>query len=103
MDHSPMLKSQLMAISGVTKVYYNPSVNTKMEYPCIRADLARRDAVYANNEKYIRDESYTVTFITRDSKTAPAVLDQLDGFRYSSFDRSYVTDGLHHYVYRITY
>lgn len=103
MDHSPQLKAHLKKISGINKVYFNPPEGTKLEYPCLKANLRRRDAVYANNKKYIKDESYVIYFITRDSKTAPAVMDQLEELPFCTFDTSYVKDGLHHYVYKINY
>lgn len=103
MDHTQQLKTALKKIDGLNKIYFNPSINTKLEYPCIKVSLARRDATYADNKKYIKGESYTMIFITRDSKTAPLVMDQLEELPYCTFDRPYVTDGLHHYVYKISF
>lgn len=103
MDHRPILQTTLMNIKGVKHVYFDPPTGTRMEYPCIRFALARRDSAYANDKKYIKGESYVITFITKDAVTATKVCDQLEELPYISFDRSYVNDGLHHYVYRKSY
>lgn len=103
MDHRAILQTTLENIKGVKHVYYEPPVNTKMEYPCIRFSLADRNAVFADNRKYIKGESYTVIFITRDVVNAPKVLDQLEDIALCNFDRPYIADGLHHYVYTKNY
>jgi hypothetical protein len=103
MDHRPILQTTLMSIKGVKHVYFDPPTGTKMEYPCIRFSLAGRDSEYANDKKYIKGESYVITFITKDPVTATKVCDQLEELPYISFDRPYIADGLHHYVYRKSY
>lgn len=99
MDHRPQLQKTLETIKGVKNVYFDPPVGTRMEYPCIRFSLADRSAIHADDKKYIKRESYTITFITRDASTAPKVLDQLEEIAFCNFDRPYIADGLHHYVY----
>ena len=103
MDHSPKLKEDLKKILGVNKVYYEPPTDVKLTYPCLKANRSRRDVKYASNKPYIKDESFTIYFITRDVKTAPAVLNQLEELPYCTYDTEYIADGLHHYVYKITY
>lgn len=99
MDHRPQLQITLEAITGVKKVYFQPTNNTRLEYPCIKFNLSDRTAVYADDRKYIKGESYTITFITRDATTAHEVLDQLEEIALCNFDRPYAADGLYHYVY----
>lgn len=100
MDHRPQLQTTLQAIKGIKGVYFSPSVNTKMDYPCIRFSLNDRSAIYADDKKYIKGESYTITFITRDAVKAHEVCDQLEDIPLCYLDRPpYVSEGLHHYVY----
>lgn len=94
--------SKMLKSLGVPNVYFAPSTNTKIDYPCIRYDHADREAIYANNERYIKTSSYTVTYITRRPDEAAGICEKLEAFKYSRFDRTYVTDGLYHYVYTLT-
>ena len=75
MDHRPQLQKTLEGIKGVDRVYFSPNVNTKLEYPCIKYSLSRRTAIHADDKKYIKGESYIITFITRDVVHATDVLD----------------------------
>lgn len=99
MDHRPKLQTILENIEGVDHVYFDPPVGTNMEYPCIRFSLNTRNKLNANDKPYIKGESYIITFITRNVSTATKVLDQLEDLMYTDWSRTYVTDGLHHYVY----
>lgn len=102
MDHREQLQNILENIDGVKHVYYRPP-SKGMEYPCILFRRAGRNAEYANNTKYIKGEEFTITFITNNDLTAPAVLDQLEELRYCTAGRPYVKDGLYHYVYTISF
>lgn len=103
MDHRLQLRKTLEKINGVKNIYYAPTVNTKIEYPCIRYSLNRRTAIHADDKKYIKGESFIITFITRDVTKATAVLEQLEEIPFCNFDRTYVADGLYHYVYTKNY
>ena len=103
MDHRPQLQKTLEEINGINRVYFSPTVNTKMEYPCIRFSLNQRTAIHADNKKYIKGESFIITFITRNVVTAPDVLEQLEEIPFCNFERCFVADGLYHYVYTKNY
>lgn len=103
MDHRPELQKTLEKIKGVKKVYFSPTVNTKLEYPCILFSLNRRTAIFADDKKYIKGENFIITFITRDVVSATKVLDQLEEIPFVNWDRNYISDGLHHYVYTKNY
>ena len=103
MDHRPILQSTLEKIPGIKKVYFDPPKDLKMEYPCIKFSLDNRSSVYANNKRYINGESYVITFITNNVRTAISVCEKLEEIPYMDFDRPYIADGLHHYVYTKTY
>lgn len=103
MDHRPELQKILESIEGVTKVYFDPPVNTRIEYPCIKFSLNRRTAIYADDRKYIKGENYIIIFITRDVTKASLVLEQIEDIPCTNWDRTYIADGLHHYVYTKNY
>lgn len=92
--------SKLRAIA--TNVYYQPPPSIHMDYPCIRYNLAAIDSNYANNLIYTHRDGYDVTVIDRnpDSEIPNNILDT---FKRCRFDRSYVADNLHHFVFRIYY
>ena len=101
MDKRLTLSKKLKTL-GVHNVYFAPSVNNHMDYPCIRYEHSDRNAIYADDKRYIKTSSYTVTYITRNPDEAAAICEKLEDFKFSRYDRTYVTDGLYHYVYTIT-
>lgn len=102
MDSRPVLRERLQEIMGSNKVYFDPPTNTAMEYPCIKYELSKRRSGFANGNRYIRHDSYTVTLIDKNPKTAVETCEKIEALDYAMFDRTYVADGLHHYVYTIT-
>ena len=99
------LQSALTDILGSGNVYYEPPETVKLKYPCIIYNLARMHNRSADNYgPWIRYDSYTVMYIcstvqqTRHEDSVPEKLLQLRG---CVFDRTFVTDNLHHYVFTI--
>ena len=102
MDRHLKLSQALKEATGINNLYFAPNTNTKMSYPCIRYELANRPFVYANNKKYIGRTAYTVIYISTKPDSDSAVCEAIETLDYTLFDRSYVADGLYHYVYTIT-
>lgn len=102
MDKRLKVSARLHDISGVKNVYFAPETKGNMEYPCIRYDLADRNADFADNDRYIERSVYNVTYITRKPSDAIEVCKKLESYKYTNFTRSYVNDGLYHYLYTIT-
>lgn len=101
MSKRTYLQEQLQAIMGSNKVYYDPPESTTMTYPCIRYSLSKQLVRYANNKKYMNKTAYTITLIDKSSISGEKTCALLDELNYCSFDRSYTSDGLHHYIYNI--
>lgn len=81
-------------------VYFKPPTNVKMHYPCIRYELDSKDPIYANNQKYIKHNVYKVTAIDTDPES---ILDAgIEDLPYSEFVTAYESQGLYHFVYKIT-
>lgn len=85
-------------LSVCDNVYFQPPENLKMKYPCVRYSLSNDQRLYAGNAIYNKKDCYSVTFITSDpdDKTFELIRE----FPYTYFDRAYVSDNLHHYVFQ---
>lgn len=98
------LQEALKDILGSDQVYYEPPETVKMRYPAIVYSLARMHNRAADNRPtYQRYDSYTVTYITPkvEQTRADNPLERLLSMQWAVFDRTYVMDNLHHYVFTI--
>jgi hypothetical protein len=95
------LQELLADILGSNQVYFQPPETVKMKYPAIVYELNKTDTIHANNQAYHFVRSYTITFITYDSNPDSEVNRKLLNLPMCSFDRHYMADNLHHYVYNL--
>lgn len=95
------LQDELEKILGSRNVYYQPPATIRMKYPCIVYGLDDYYTVYADNDPYASIRRYQLTYIDRDPD-AP-VIEELLKLRTCRFDRTFVNDGLYHYIFRIYY
>lgn len=89
----------LEILLGSKNVYYQPPATIKMRYDCI---VYHRDKIlteYANNKPYQLTNRYMVTYVSPNPDDK--IVEELAGLPMSTFDRHYVSDKLHHYVYTI--
>lgn len=92
--------NKLKEVLGNNNVYYNPPSTTKLQYPCIIYNLSDIRTNKANNNVYLLDHVYQVTLIG--TKVTDDTKDKiLTEIPYSNFNRSYINNGLYHYVYTI--
>lgn len=101
MDRRLKLQTKLEELLGSRNVYYQPPESLKMEYPAIRYSLGRIDSRYANDAKYSKLTRYELIVIDRrpNNKVIDAILDM----QYSSYDRHYVVNNMHHDVITLYY
>lgn len=93
------LQKKLEEILGNKNVYYEPPEGYKLSYPCFVYQL---DDVYrrsADNIGYSLMNRYQITLIDRVPDN-PA-RDELLRLPYCSFDRSYKSDNLEHYIFQL--
>lgn len=92
--------NKLRGILGNDNTYFDPPMNFEMEYPCIVYDQPISSSQYADGKKYIKHKRYTVTVIDDDpdSEIANRLYDEFD---YCYHSTSFVSDGMHHFVYDI--
>lgn len=93
------LQHRLERINGVAKVYFQPPTTIRLEYPCIIYKLEGENVRHADDLKYHRLNRYTVTVFDKDPESM--VADQLREWRYCSFDRTYASDNLNHFVFTL--
>lgn len=86
---------------GVKKVYFQQPPTMKMEYPCIVYHVTDMGWKKADNQLYLGGTWYTVTHIHRDPDDEGELY--LLNLQYSSYDRHFTSDNLHHDVYKIFY
>lgn len=82
-------------------VYYNPPQNLEMKYDAIRYSLSNIRSNYANNIKYSNMNCYDLIVISK--RPDPEVVDKILALPYSSLNRPYVADNLHHYPITLYY
>lgn len=99
MNNRIVLQKKLEEILGSRNVYFQSPENLKMSYPCIRYALNRIDEKYADDISYLRFRSYTLTLI--DKNPDSPYLDKLLDLKRCRFDRAYVADNLHHFIFTI--
>lgn len=85
----------LMELFAPNKVYHEPPESIKLTYPCIiyGRDYIRSEK--ADNINYINSNRYQLTIIDRapDNEVIEKILNR---FPMASYDRHFISDGLHH-------
>lgn len=95
------LLSSIMESEGESpNLYFQPPETVKLAYPCIVYRLAYMTSDYADDDPYRIRITYDITYITR-SPTSKVPTDLARSHEFA-FDRYYISDNLHHYVYRYT-
>lgn len=87
------------AIGQGKKVYFDPPASIKITYPCILYSYAKDQVNYASDIKYKNKMLYTVTVIDTDPDSL--IPDAIRALPYSSFDRHFTADNLHHFVFNL--
>lgn len=95
------LHHYLENVLGSNKVYFQPPESVKMQYPCIRYNLAKVPVIHADDKVYLTNPKYVIVYIT----TQPD-----DDMRYTLVNslgvpiiQTYAKDGLYHYIYEFYY
>lgn len=102
LDLHHLLQDTLENATGLSsegRVFFQPGSDTELHYPCLLYKLSDIPTDHANNVPYKIEHSYDLTVIDRDplSPLREAVV----RLPLCRFTRSYESDGLHHYVFRI--
>lgn len=84
---------------GSSHVYFQKPTSSQMEYPCIVYEIKDAPSKFADDIPYLNTIGYQVTLIDKDPDTN--VFDGLKSVPWCRFDRHFVSDNLHHYVFVI--
>lgn len=95
------LQKELETILGSRRVYFQEPENVRLEYPCIIYELADVNQTFADNIPYINAKKYNITLIDRDPDTE--LFDKLLQTKHTTFDRSFKSDNLYHFVFNRYY
>lgn len=89
------LHEELCDILGSRNVYFQPPESMKIKYPAIIYRIVDRDDLRADDRRYRGLDTYELLHITRDpdSDTPYKILERI---QYSSSERPYTKDNLHH-------
>ena len=70
-----------------------------MEYPAIRYSRSDIDSLHADDIKYRNTTLYEIIVI--DKRPDNEVIEKLLNLQYTSFDRHYIANNLHHDIIRL--
>lgn len=91
--------NRLVELLGSDNVYFQPPTNVRLNYPCVIYKKSGFSTEYANSRIYAEKTKYLVTLIGTEPDSP--ILNNLANEPYSTFDRHYIADSLHHDVYLI--
>ena len=80
-------------------VYFQPPSWHQMSYPCIVYRLSDIPVMHADNCSYTQFHVYEITVIDRDSDSV--LREKVANLKKCRFNRSFVSDNLHHFVFRL--
>ena len=93
------LQEVLESLLGSRNVYFQPPLNLKMIYPCIRYERDDAETEFAGNKPYTYTKKYSVTVITQDPDSE--VPDKIAALPMCTFNRHYTADNLNHDVFNL--
>lgn len=95
----PRIQKMLEMMLKSRNVYEQTPATIKMSYPCFIYHRDKILANHANNRPYKLDNRYTLIYVSRTPDDP--IVDELAKLPMCEFDRHYVADKLHNYVYTI--
>lgn len=96
------LHQLLCDILGSNHCYFGPPSNIRMRYPCIVYSNEGSSVRSADDIRYLKWNKYIVTIID-ECPESPIMkrMYECDDIKHLSHDRTYVADGMYHYVLTI--
>lgn len=93
------LQALLESLADPIHVYFQPPVNTQLEYPAVVYLRDQESVTFADNNPYFHKRRYQLTVI--DSDPDGDLPDIVTLQPLTRFVRSYTTQGLYHYIYNM--
>lgn len=102
MDRRLQLHQILLDImDGVHQVYFQPTENTKMQYPAIVYKRDYSDTQFAGNKPYAVERRYQITYIDRNPDST--IVEEIMQLPKCLHNRHFVADNLNHDVFSLYY
>lgn len=96
------LQFELESLMEGNEVIFQPPPNYKLRYPCIRYSMSGGRSRFSGNMPYIFTKRYMLTLMDRNPDSI--FVEKLAmAFPMIVLDRTYTTEGLHHWVYTLYY
>lgn len=95
------LHAFLKEYCNTENVYFQPPPSMMMKYPAIVYHVTQRRKIPANNHTYLKYVTYEVTVIDKNPESSIASL--IEELPMCTFDRSFTSDNLNHFVYTLFY
>lgn len=80
-------------------VYFQPTENVRMSYPCIVYKGDGGDSQHADNIPYVKKRRYMITVIDQDPDSK--ISEKVSDLSSCTYERDYTSDNLNHFVYNI--
>ena len=111
---SDLLIQELKDLLGTEEVYFQPGsdvhgdedeniIISGINYPCF---IVKRTSAFqpkASDRTYLFRPRYELTYINQDEPDPEILVEVMDKFPHSTYDRHFVSDNLHHDVFSIFY
>lgn len=100
------LHEDLKTLLGSNNVYYQPPESLKIKYPCFIYRLSAANVHAADNNIYLYNRQYQLTYITKDPDSE--LIDEIPKYFARKFkgcrmSAHFTSDNLNHYNYTIHY
>ena len=89
-----------IALEARKHVYFQPPETLLLQYPCIVYRMSDLKPIHADNKPYFFQYIYELTIIDRDPVSI--IRDEIINMPSCRYIRTYESDGLHHFVFRVT-
>lgn len=83
------------------RCYFCPPASIQLEYPCMIYNYSNNISDFADNIHYRNSQRYTITVIDEDPDSK--IPNRLRELPYCISDRTFVIDGLNHFVHTLYY
>ena len=94
------LQNKLKQLLGSDNVYFGDLTNVRMQYPCFTVSRGSANHQFADNKTYGFAKRYLLTYIGYE--TDPDMIETVvREFQMCTYDRSFVSDNLHHDTFNL--
>lgn len=102
MDRRPTLHQMLKGLfESDPHVYHQGPGSSQMVYPCIVYKLSGMPSGHADNIRYIDRREYEIKVIDRNPDSI--LREKVAKIQSCRFIRSFISDGLNHFVFNLNY